>query len=128
MKPINTPTFILPRLIRLTAFCLIALIGIGYGLWQARYLIAGPAITIIEPPSIVQKDRVVTLRGTAQNAVKLLLNGRPIVTDPSGSFEEAVILENGAGTVSVAAYDRYGRIHHWEQPLVFIDSQSIVQR
>lgn len=113
---------------RLMVLVLIVTMGIGYGLWQARYLIAGPAITVTEAPAIVQNDRMVTISGTAQNAVKLLLNGRPIVADPSGAFTESVILENGAGMVNLTAYDRYGRAHQWEQPLVFIENQNFVRR
>ncbi len=78
----------------------------------------------------MQNDRIVTLSGTAQNATKLYLNGRPIVTDEEGAFIESVVLENGPGVVSLDAYDRYGRLEHWEQALVFIEdqSQNIVQR
>lgn len=130
MKPIKNPTFILPTLLRIVALVTIGIVGIGYGLWQARFLIVGPAITVNAPPAIVQNDRVVTLSGTAQNATRLYLNGRPIVTDPDGAFVENVILENGPGVVSLDAYDRYGRLEHWEQALVFIENQNqnIVQR
>lgn len=128
MKPIETSMFTLQKLIRTIVLSLVILVGCGYGLWQARHLIAGPAITVERPPAIVQNDRIITITGSAQNAVKILLNGRPIVADPSGAFAESVVLENGAGMVSLAAYDRYGRVRHWEQPLVFIESQNFVRR
>ncbi len=130
MRPIKQPTFILPTLLRYVALVTIGILGLSYGLWQSRFLIVGPAITVNEPPTIVQNDRIITLSGTAKNATRLYLNGRPIVTDEEGAFIESVILENGPGVVSLDAYDRYGRQEHWEQALVFIDgqSQSIVQR
>lgn len=128
MKPIKKPTFILPRLMRLTAFCLAVAGGLAYGVWQARFLIVGPAITVSEPPSIVQNDRTVMVSGTAKNATGLFLNGRPIVTDQSGAFTEAVILENGHTVVSIDAHDRYGRATHWEQPFVYVEETGLAGR
>lgn len=128
MKPIKTPTFILPRLLRLGVLLFLVVGGIGYGGWQARYLIIGPAITISEPPSIVQNDRTVTITGTAENATRLYLNGRPIITDASGHFFESVVLENGPSSVSLVAFDRYGRLDRWEQPLVFVEETGLAGR
>ena len=128
MKPIKKPIFILPRLMRLTAFSLAIIGGLSYGLWQGRYLIVGPAVTVNEPPSIVQNDRTVTVSGTAKNATSLYLNGRPIVTDQSGTFTEAVVLENGHTVVSIDAKDRYGRSTHWEQPFVYVEETGLAGR
>lgn len=102
--------------------------GVGYGIWQARFLIAGPEITIESPPAMVQNDRTVTLTGVAENATKLYLNGRPIVTDQSGVFTEAVILENGHTLVGLDAHDRYGRVTHWEQSMVFVEDTAVAKR
>ena len=128
MKPIKTPTFILPRILRLGTLVLAITCGLGYGVWQARFLIAGPAITIATPPALVQNDRTVTLTGVAKNATKLYLNGRPIVTDQSGVFTEAVVLENGHTIVSLDAHDRYGRVTRWEQSLVYVEENAMAGR
>lgn len=128
MKPIKTPTFILPRLLRLGTLILAITCGLGYGAWQARFLIVGPEITIATPPAQVQKDRTVTLTGVAANATALYLNGRPIVTDQSGVFTEAVVLENGHTIVGLDAHDRYGRVTHWEQSLVYVEENAVAER
>lgn len=128
MKPIKTPTFILPRLLHLGTLTLAITCGLGYGIWQARFLIVGPAITISTPPALVQNDRTVTLTGVAENATKLYLNGRPIVTDQSGVFTEAVVLENGHTIISLDAHDRYGRVTRWEQSLVYVEENAVVGR
>jgi hypothetical protein len=128
MKPIKTPTFILPRLLRLGALVLAIACGVGYGVWQGRFLIMGPEITINNPPAQVQSGRTVTLTGTAENATKLYLNGRPIVTDQSGVFTEAVVLENGHTIVGLDAHDRYGRVTRWEQSLVLVEENAVAGR
>lgn len=127
MKPIKTPTFILPRLLRLGTLILAITCGLGYGVWQGRFLIVGPEITIATPPAQVQNDRTVILTGVAQNATKLYLNGRPIVTDQSGVFTEAVVLENGHTIVGLDANDRYGRVTRWEQSLVFVEENAVAE-
>ncbi len=128
MKPIKTPTFILPRLLRLGTLVLAITCGLGYGVWQGRFLIEGPEITIDNPPAQVQNDRTVTLTGVASNATKLYLNGRPIVTDQSGVFTEAVVLENGHTIVGLDAHDRYGRVTRWEQSMVFVEENAVAER
>lgn len=128
MKPIKTPTFILPRLLRLGTLILAITCGLGYGVWQGRFLIMGPEITIATPPAQVQNDRTITLTGIAQNATKLYLNGRPIVTDQSGVFTEAVVLENGHTIVGLDAHDRYGRVTRWEQSLVYVEENAVAER
>lgn len=128
MRPIKKSNFILPRLLRLSSIVAILLIAVVYTSWQARFLIAGPEISITDTPDIVQNDRMIMLNGQASNTTRLYLNGRPIVTDPDGSFSEGVVLENGHTVVGIDAYDRYGRLTHWEQPLVYVESTNVVQR
>lgn len=96
--------------------------------WQARYLIAGPKLSVSEGLSVVQNERVISIQGEAKNVTSLYLNGRPITIDPSGMFNEGVILENGYTIVSIDAKDRYGRSVHWEQPFVYTERTEMVSR
>lgn len=123
MTPIKTTTFILPKLLRYGMVAIIIFGGILYASWQGRFLITGPEIALTNIPETVQNDRVVTISGTAYNATALFLNGRPIVTNSSGDFTEAVVLENGYSVISIDVYDRYGRIVRWERPFVYIKNE-----
>jgi len=88
---------------------LLALIT-AYVLFQARFLITGPQITLTnEPSSAHQNERVITLEGNTHNITHLWLNDRPIFTDENGNFSEALILENGYTITTLRAKDRYGR-------------------
>lgn len=97
---------------------LLALVS-AYVLYQARFIIIGPEVRLIEPPTVIQNERVVTLAGQARNITSITLNGREIYTDESGYFKEAVVLENGYTIATLEATDRYGRATKVEAPFVF---------
>lgn len=82
---------------------------LAYVLFQARFLIIGPQVTLIDEPASIQNNRVVKLRGSAQNITHISLNGRQIFTDKVGYFDEALVLENGYTVATIQVTDRYGR-------------------
>ena len=109
-----TKDFHTPR-ITARAVAKYSLISIGlaclvlYIAFQARFLLVGPEIILRDEPAIVQNSPTVTLSGTARNLAKMNLNGRPIFTDQTGYFSEALVLENGYTIATITATDRYGR-------------------
>lgn len=80
-----------------------------YIIFQARFLIAGPEVTLVNEAESVQNQPTVTLAGTARNIAKITLNGRQIFTDQTGHFSETLVLENGYTIATIKATDRYGR-------------------
>jgi hypothetical protein len=105
-------------LITLGSLSLLALASL-YILFQARFLIAGPQITLINEAATLQNERVISLEGTAYNITHLWLNDRTIFTDESGHFKEALVLENGYTIATLRAKDRYGRETRVERPFVY---------
>jgi len=101
-----------------TLFC-IALLFIGYTLFQARFILEGPLITLNSSPAVVQTQRLVMLEGVAQNIVRMTLNGRQIYTDKDGYFKEALVLENGYTVTTLQAHDRYGHTRSYTQEFVY---------
>lgn len=112
--PLEFRTLLYYGFLSLLAFALSA-----YTLFQARFLIAGPEITLTETIPSIQTERLVTLIGTAQNITKLTLNDREIYTDRAGHFQEALVLENGYTIATLKAEDRYGRRETLIQPFVY---------
>ena len=86
--------------------CIVVLV---YVVFQARFLIIGPQITLLSTPDRAQNERVVTLAGNTANISRLWLNGYQIFTDPAGAFSTDVILQNGYTITTLEAEDRYGR-------------------
>lgn len=92
---------------------------IWYGLFQARYLIAGPVLTLDESVGGSYTEPVAHLTGTARNVTSLTLNDRPIFVDEEGVFDELLVLERGYTIMTLKAYDRYGRSIEIERPLIY---------
>lgn len=89
-----------------------------YGLFQARFLISGPILTLSTEPPYETTDSVITLKGQAQNIIELTLNGRTIYTTDDGSFSEALILASGYTVVTFEGTDRYGNTTRLERTIV----------
>jgi hypothetical protein len=98
----------------------VTLLMLAFILFQARFLITGPQITITEAPQGPVNEREVTIAGTAHNISRLWLNDRPIYTDAKGNFKEEIVLENGYTIATLRAEDRYGRSTEVSQPLVYV--------
>lgn len=125
MAPIITPTLTFRTLVRsalvLSGILLLAL----YILWQARFLLEGPAITLTTEPPRVSNERSITLEGSTRNITSLSLNGRQIFTDPHGHFKESLVLENGYTIATIAATDRYGRVTTVERPFIYTPASIV---
>jgi Glucodextranase, domain B len=109
MSPLVIPTISIERTLKFWFIVLLGIVFVGYAGYQARNLIQGPSITLLGEFGSVQRERAVTLIGTAQNVVILRLNGREIHTDEQGRFEHTLTLENGYTIMTLEAEDRYGR-------------------
>ena len=81
-----------------------------YITFQARHIITGPVITLIEEPASVTSSSIITLRGTTENIISLTLNGRTIYTNDAGYFKETLVLPLGYSILTLTAADRYGRV------------------
>jgi len=91
-------------------FGLVALLIIGYGLFEARRLIEGPDIRIEYPADgSATSSQTVTVGGTANNISFLTINDSPAYTDESGKFVYRFAPPAGYTVVTVAATDRFGR-------------------
>lgn len=96
--------------IKITAVLLLTLSIIGYSLFQARNLIRGPIIEIINPQngSSLAKS-LITIEGVARNISYISLNDRQIFIDEEGRFEEQLLLSYGYNIMTIKAKDKFGR-------------------
>ena len=82
-----------------------------YGLYQARVLMQGPALVVVEPKNGVRiTEPTYSVRGTAHNITRLSINGRTVATDPEGRFTERMVTPRGYGILTVEVENRFG--HH----------------
>lgn len=81
-----------------------------YCLFQARFLILGPQVSIAShEDGAVVESTMVTLDGSARNAAWLSLNGRQIFTDTEGAWSEKLLLSEGLSIMTLLVRDRFGR-------------------
>lgn len=102
MKPRSNPT--------LTATLLLVFITFCYGSFGARLLMRGPVLTIMNPKAGgTYHEPILTVTGTAQNAVRVVMNGRPVTLDLTGNFVEHITTPRGYTVISIEAENRFGR-------------------
>lgn len=120
MSPIRTTAYTRQRTLLIGVLIVCAAIGLlAYIGFQARFLIEGPRLALADHLATVQRERQITLSGTARNITEITVNGRPIVTDETGAFAEPIVLENGYTLVRIEVRDRYGRTAAVERPFVY---------
>jgi len=101
---------------------LLALLFITYILFQARYLLLGPLVTIETPNNHAElSGALVTIKGTTFNTSKLLLNDRQIFVDQTGHFQEELLLPMGYTVMNLTALDRFGREREQQLGLIRIN-------
>lgn len=81
-----------------------------YSLFQARSIILGPELSIESPKANSSLPAgAITVVGTAKNISFLTLDDRQIYTDPTGHFEEELVMQPGINIIKLGAKDRFGR-------------------
>lgn len=119
------PTIELRSIIKWVSLTCLVVIVIGYVIFQARFLLIGPVVALTKDTAYVYNQRIVDIEGTAHNITNITLNGRPIFTDESGFFSEALVLENGYTIMTIRAQDRYGRETSITRSFVYRPASSI---
>jgi hypothetical protein len=96
------------RKIRYFAFLLVIL-TVGYGIFQARVLIQGPALAVHTPtPGETLTSTLYTVTGKAENITGLTINGKAVLTNSEGSFSHTLATPDGYGIILVEAHNRFG--------------------
>lgn len=121
MSPTLTHHITLRTFLQYATVLLVVVAFVAYVVFQARFIIAGPQITIFTESGQSQ-EQLVTIAGQATNIVNISLNGRPIYTDEDGYFKETVVLENGYTISTIRAKDRYGRTVTTDRAFVYTPS------
>lgn len=86
---------------------------LGYGVFNSRFLIKGPELSIegLEDSSdiIHAQTRDFNLQGNATHSAYISLNNRPILIDENGNFNEKLLLSNGVSVIDIYAKDKFGK-------------------
>jgi len=93
-------------LIALVAFIIIA----GYAGLEARNYLSGPSIVIENPENgVTLREQFVEIRGRAEGASLLTINGAKVLADAEGNFKQELLLGLGYNVFEVKVLDRFNR-------------------
>jgi hypothetical protein len=104
----------------------LGLILVLYIIFQARFIILGPSLTILYPKDAAEVvESTMTMTGIATNVAWLELNGRQIFTDEEGYWSEKLLLQPGPSIMTVKGRDRFGREEEKQVRVILINTGSI---
>jgi len=96
-----------------------------YVVFQARFIILGPQISIDYPRDAQEvTDPLLIMRGTAHNVARIELNWRQIFADREGTWSEKLLLSPGVSIMTVNARDRFGRETEEQVRVILIKNGS----
>lgn len=112
--------------VRLPVTVLLISLGVAllltYIIFQARFMILGPLVTISSPHTGSQVEgALVSIEGSVTNATRIELNNRQIFVDNTGHFQEDLLLPLGYTTYTLSAMDRFGRMTERQLSLIRIN-------
>lgn len=93
-----------------TMFCILLFGILLYAGYEARFIVAGPSVSIETPTmwSATSSQRVL-VSGNTSHIAFLSINNVQAFTDTSGHFSKEVSLPPGYAIITIAAKDRFGR-------------------
>ena len=88
----------------------VALFIIIFVFYRSIDLIRGPVLELNEPKNgSVYLSPVIDVRGAVKNVTDVSLNGRQILINKNGFFNEKYILSEGLNKISIVINDRFDR-------------------
>ena len=97
-------------IIRVGALALLVVIIVGYSLFQANKILAGPIINIYTPQNgATYNSTLIEIDGQAKNIAYINLDDRQMFTDKDGNFSQKLLLSPGYNVVKLDAWDKFGK-------------------
>ncbi len=82
----------------------------GYALYEARFLISGPELTILSPKNNSSvSEPLLPIKGVVKNISSLEVDGRALLIRQDGSFDDKLLLLNGYNTIQVKVKNKFGQ-------------------
>lgn len=97
--------------IRMIVVALLALLVVGYTLYEVQRIVMGPKIIIDSPKNgITVSTSTLEISGTTKNINDISLDDRKIFVDEKGDFDETLLLSPGYNVIDMKASDKFGKM------------------
>ncbi|MFH0828743.1 MAG: helix-turn-helix domain-containing protein [Candidatus Kerfeldbacteria bacterium] len=109
-KPVRIRAYITPQGIRWAAVLLLGIAILVYLGLELRNFTSPPSLIIDSPPAqYTTESHSVEIRGMTDPEVTVMVNGRAILVDYQGRFQELIDLQDGLNTIVITAQNKRGR-------------------
>ena len=108
------------KILRTGVLVLLAIVVVGYSIFQARKILEGPELRITSPTeAMVSGNPLVEVMGVAKNIKDISLNDQPIYIDEQGNFKEKLLLLEGYNIIKLKAEDKFGKKTERQMEVVY---------
>lgn len=98
-------------LMKLSFFGILSALFGFYFFHQMRAYLSGPKISVEFPKNgEAVGGSFVELKGRAENATSVLINGNSVLIDNDGNFNSDLLLASGYNIIGISAKDKFGRV------------------
>ncbi len=113
------------KILKIVCLSIFFLFIIIYAFFSSYDLIFGVKIKniningqgIVDGTKVTESVQKIT--GNAKNAITLTLNGREILIDQTGNFEESIVLLPGYNIINISAKDKFGNSDEKNYQLIY---------
>lgn len=100
----------IPKLLKNFIIIILLLGSLTYLGFYLKRITAPPSLAIISPQdNMVINDYSLDVKGKTEPEANITINGEPVLSDPSGSFEKEINLKTGINEVTISAQKKYSR-------------------
>lgn len=100
----------IPSLVRYALVAAVVLVIIGYLAIQVKNIIEPPTLVLLSPENgSVSNQSVVTVQGATETEARVSINGKDIMNNEEGKFDEMVTLRPGLNVITVTAEKKHGK-------------------
>ncbi len=109
------------RVTRRVAAGVVFLAVLGYIIYQLSIVFATPALVVTSPAQVetITQESTITLSGTTDAGITLLLNNQAVQVGPNGMFSRTIELLPGINTLDIAAVSRFGQRTTVERTVIY---------
>ena len=108
------------KILQIVSLSIFFIFIIAYGFSRSQDLIFGVKIknvNIIDGTKVA--NSIIEVKGNAENAIYVALNGREITIDQNGNFNETIALLAGYNIINITAKDKFGYINEKNYKLIY---------
>ena len=100
---------VIPKLIRNIVIGLVVLALLGYIGYEVKKIFTPPELIIESPQEdLITTDRFIEVKGKTEKEAIVIINGREILTDKEGRFNQTIDLQNGVNNIKITAQKKHG--------------------